>query len=383
MPPHDWSYPVDLLKAIDNAANYLSFVVNEDGRFKYQTFGDNYTEPDPIAYNAVRHAGTIYSLTLYIKYKWFTEHTIPTNVSDAAVLASSWLLKHIATPTDEKKTYSEYKGLLISKETELEKSKKDTFALGGNALSLVTLASLNEAHIIETDIEILRGIGRFIVKMKDENGDFPNHYFYEGKGFIPATEKKCDYYPGEAALALIKLYTVDPDIKWLESARDILEFLAKKHLAEETPDDYLIDHWYLISTQHIFLYQDIITLDKESLVACSVKFALFAISHPRRNWCAQNAIYEGFVSTCLLFKYEFSRGNTYNGKYEGILDVLTPQLIDGTQKLISCQTKTGGIARKIDDIYTQEYEIRIDYPQHTLCSWIRTYEFLFLDSFNF
>jgi hypothetical protein len=168
MPPHDWSYPVDLLKAIDNAANYLSFVVNEDGRFKYQTFGDNYTEPDPIAYNAVRHAGTIYSLTLYIKYKWFTEHTIPTNVSDAAVLASSWLLKHIATPTDEKKTYSEYKGLLISKETELEKSKKDTFALGGNALSLVTLASLNEAHIIETDIEILRGIGRFIVKMKDE-----------------------------------------------------------------------------------------------------------------------------------------------------------------------------------------------------------------------
>jgi len=351
-------------------------VVNEDGRFKYQTYGDNYTQREPISYNAVRHAGTIFSLTLYIKYKWFTEKTVPIKIVDAAILASSWLLKQIDTPKDDKKTYSEFKGLLVTKETEMLKTKKDTFALGGNALTLVTLASLKELNLIpDTDMEILRGIGRFIINSMDEQGNLTSHYFYQGKGFDDS--KKCDYYPGEAALALIKLYVVDPDIKWLEASRDILGFLAKKHLAEEMNDTYLLDHWYLISTQHIFLFQDIIDLPKDLLVACSAKFAQFAITHPRRNWCAQNAIYEGFVATCLLFKYEFSLGHTYNGLYDGILDYMTPTLVDGTQKLISCQTPTGGVAKKIDDVGTQDYEVRIDYPQHTMCSWIRTYEYLY------
>jgi len=175
-------------------------------------------------------------------------------------------------------------------------------------------------------------------------------------------------------LALIKLYQVDPDMKWLEAARDILIFLAKKHLAE---DLVMVDHWYLISIQHIFLYQDILYLPKDLLVACAVKFAYYAIYNQRENWCNTNAIMEGYTAICLLFKYEFGMGHTYEGRYDGILEDLVPFLIEGTKRLMYCQGKTGGLGTRLDEVGTDDYRVRIDYNQHTLSTWIRTYEFLY------
>jgi len=243
--------------------------------------------------------------------------------------------------------------------------------LGGNALALVSLASLKELNIVDTDIELLRGIGRFILHMMDEQGDFPSHYFYQNKGFD--FKRQCAYYPGEAALALIKLYTVDPDIKWLESSRKILEFLAKKHLKAK-PE--IIDHWFMIATQHIFKYQDIIPLKKKLLLDCSVSLAHDVIVNGRENWCNQNAMIEGLTATCLVFKHENGLGHYYPG-YENILEELAPHLIEGTKKLMMCQTKGGGIAGELWDVGTDHYKVRIDNNQHTMSLWIRTHEFLY------
>jgi len=373
-----YHYPKDLQQAITKAATYIRHVTNEDGTFKYETQGDTFSQVYPLTYNSVRHAGTIWSLTLYI------HHVLSTQPSEfrkseisgfrkSAVSATKWLVHFIVSPRDNITTYSQFKGLLKTPQTELNEKYKPDFSLGGNGLALVALASMKELHLTDTNIEILRGMGRFIISLMDEEGDFLSHYYNQGKG-LNTKKKKCDYYPGEAALALIKLYAVDPQIHWLEAARDILEFLAKKHL-ENYP--LIIDHWYMIATQHIFLYQDLISLSKDILLACLLKFAHDIVDHPIDDWCYTNALMEGLASTCLLFKYEFGLGHHYHGHYDGILEEFTDPLIEGTKKLMSCQGNGGGLAQTLTEVGTDTYRVRIDYNQHALSAWIRTYEYLY------
>jgi len=139
----------------------------------------------------------------------------------------------------------------------------------------------------------------------------------------------------------------------------------------------IIDHWYMIATQHLFIYQDLLPLSKDILVPSLINLAKEVVNISIDDWCITSALVEGLAASCLLLKQEFGLGHHYHGLYDDVLGDLTEHLIDGTKKLIACQGSGGGLAGSLNDVGTDSYRVRIDYNQHTMSAWIRTYEFLY------
>lgn len=95
---------------------------------------------------------------------------------------------------------------------------------GGAGLGLMALSNLYPEKLI--DIEVLKGLGNFIIFMQAENGDFWASYDIKNKTYSNAHYAR--YYPGEAALGLLYLYDVNPDKKWLNASKKRFCDLRKK-----------------------------------------------------------------------------------------------------------------------------------------------------------
>lgn len=115
--------------------------------------------------------------------------------------------------------------------------------MGGAALALVALLSVERVQPDSTPRDELKALGRFLVFMQKPDGSFYCKYY-------PTTGRsdlwQSMYYPGEAALGLLMLHQQDPAPQWLHTATKALQSLARRG-AEEQPT--LPDQWYLLSVE--------------------------------------------------------------------------------------------------------------------------------------
>ena len=90
---------------------------------------------------------------------------------------------------------------------------------------------------------------QWMVKNQTKKGRFNVHKesFPEGdpSGFISG------YYPGEALLALTRLYALDHDERWLNAAKKSAHFLVQKARKENEPAH---DHWLLIGLEALYRF---------------------------------------------------------------------------------------------------------------------------------
>lgn len=217
--------------AIQLAIYYIQNSTRENGRFVYHSNVNPEIKYRDVKYNALRHAGTLYSM--YLCERVLNDNTL----REKRYLASKYFVENYV------KQISPDMYAVVSKPSE-EKLEYPQAKVGGTGLALIGLSNLYPEGKI--DLKILRGLGNFTVYMQKPDGSFYSKYN------VPQREKDDKfvslYYPGEVAYGLLFLYEVDPDKKWLETSKKALLYLAnsRKDAGLNVP----FDHWAMLATKN-------------------------------------------------------------------------------------------------------------------------------------
>ena len=230
--------PVDLSgldTAIHASVDYLVRQVKDDGMFIYAV-NMNPAVEFPERYNILRHAGTIYSMTMY------QERFAKPEVMDAISGAVAYLRQKAMAPVDKERRLAAVWSIPQVNKTGSPLEAK----LGGNGLGLVALCSYQRLKPGSIPIEELQSLGNFILYMQKEDGSFFSKFIPEKGG--RNDEWVSLYYPGEAALGLVMLYELDPREEWLVGASKALNYLAQTRRNEPVVP---ADHWALLATERL------------------------------------------------------------------------------------------------------------------------------------
>jgi hypothetical protein len=188
--PENFTTNETIIEYLVTSGDYLLDKIEDDGRWVYQY--DTATDDIPNKYNILRHAGTTYSLALIFKY------TQDLRYYNGTILTLNYLMNErliFEDLGDYEIAYIEYKSLA---------------KLGGVALTLLGLTEVIRMDPrVDYDRE-LDGMGNFLLMMQYPSGKF--QCFYKTK-----EDEHNDYYPGEALLALAKIYDLTGEKKYLDA----------------------------------------------------------------------------------------------------------------------------------------------------------------------
>jgi len=360
----------ELDKSIDSAALYIKTNLNKDGRFIYERNVNSKVKYSSVRYNVLRHAGTLYAMSLYEAYTGDTE------MHSKRTLAAEYMLKNYVKKLPNG-TYA-----VVSKKEE-EKLEHNLAKLGGTGLALIGISDLyREGKVSE---EILSGFGDFIIYMQKQDGSFYSKYNYDlaqrDDEFVSL------FYPGEAALGLLYLNDVIPDAKWVNSAKKTLLFLADYHKSKG--GNVLFDHWAILASKKLIKNEgyDLTPAEKEILQNFAHQMAGIALKgqitdtkEPYRG------AYEGNINPCSVAAYMEGEIAIFKMTTDDKLKTrLLRSVMLGVDFLASSQIQSegetfGGIPTSANyEIKTSPKNasvIRIDNVQHTISAWI-TYRMLF------
>jgi hypothetical protein len=230
----------ELLEAARQGGAYLARATDEDGKFIYQYQPITDTVPD--TYNLVRHAGTAYAmLEIY-------EVTHESALLSAAQRAISYLLKFVRPCPD----HAEETACVVEPDERAllgdarRRTEDGVIKLGGNALTALTLAKYTEVTHDDRYRSILQRLGARMLRTQQPNGAFyPQRQTYPAGTITPFRSR---YYPGEAMLAMMRVYRLDADDRWLDAVERAAHYLIRVCGQGEPPHD----HWLLYALNELY-----------------------------------------------------------------------------------------------------------------------------------
>lgn len=211
-------------EAAQLGADYIAAKTRSDGKLIYLVNLDPEASV-PRKYNVLRHAGALYALG-QVQARWPSPER-------AAALGRSlrYFQDRYLRPVPD----ADGQWAIWSHGEDVEAK------LGGAGLALVAFTQHRPPHGAPG---ALTGLVRFITRLQKPAGNFYSKY-YEGRG--PDDSWTSLYYPGEAALGLLRLHAASPRLApgALETATRALAFLAEDREGESRVPP---DHWALIAT---------------------------------------------------------------------------------------------------------------------------------------
>lgn len=214
--------PEALLAAAREGGEYLLRHQRPDGTFGY-SYRPKRDEYDS-GYNLLRHAGSCYALVE------LAQATGDDRYLEAARRGLAALLTHARPP---RPADSETDFLAIVSPGEEAK-------LGGGALTVLALVQYQRAAGDDRWLPQARSLARFLLAQQDPDGHFRSKYFY---GTPDPKPFDSIYYPGEAILALTRLYRIDPHPEWLAAAQRGADWLIEVRDAGKPTPALPHDHW--------------------------------------------------------------------------------------------------------------------------------------------
>jgi hypothetical protein len=195
-----------------------------DGSFRYRyEAGSKETLP---GYNVLRHAGTIWCLLDMYKDQ-HDQHILQCCKNATTHLLSGYL-----------RFFRDYRNVCIC--------EKNKIKLGGNALSAMALLALYEKTGEPFLLSIAEQLCCFMLRERLEDGRFVDkRYFTSGK----ISSFTSMYYTGQALLAMLTLYRISGEEKWLASTMEI-----EKNLAAISYGVKEQSHWMLYSLELLAQY---------------------------------------------------------------------------------------------------------------------------------
>jgi len=324
----------ELESAGQRCADYLIQNIREDGSFVYEQ--NSRTGFISHNYNMLRHSGAIYALCGWLQmYK---------NVRSLKQVekALDYLKRHIVPLQDRL--------LCVREDNEIK--------LGGASLSLLALMEYHKLRPLPGNIPTMHGLARFICWMQDGTGRFKSKFNLAGKA---VGDWESTYYPGQAILALTRLYLVDGDLTWLVAAEHGASFLINKY-NQKDPLRRPYNHWLCIAIAELHLALSSNSFYKQYwLLANNILDSVRPFNKaPRAYSSAQMATRGEALLAGLLLELEL--GN------HSLTDSLATVVDDILQYCLNFQIKDTGYKRYLGGIIqgNNNYNIRIDYVQHTL-----------------
>ena len=216
-----------LLASASAAGDYLLGAIQPDGSFiyRYNPATDKVDED----YNILRHAGTVYAMLQL--YAMQNKPAMLAGIESA----TAFLLKHVKNcpPPADRQT------LCLVHDNKIK--------LGANALAILVLTRYAELVDKTANSDILNKLGQWILTTQDSDGGFSIHKQYDKSGVISTFVS--EYYPGEATLALLSLYQHDGNRKWLNAATSAIDNIIEQQKKVERPPH---DHWLLHSLAQLY-----------------------------------------------------------------------------------------------------------------------------------
>jgi mannose/cellobiose epimerase-like protein (N-acyl-D-glucosamine 2-epimerase family) len=349
--------PEVLLTAVRSGAEYLSRVIDDKGRYVY--LYQPATDHDDGSYGWLRHAGTTYAM-----FEAYGELGSPAILSKGE-RALAYLEAHLKDdPTSQGKYVID---------TDDEEQQK----VGGAGLALLAFTKHAAVTGHRDKLDTMRALARFIISRQYEDGR------YKANVDVPSEpgkkpKKEPVYYVGEAVLGLMRLYAIDPQPSYLDSARRAADWVVKVRDAIVSEDNQEHDHW--ISYAFNDLYR--VTHD-EAYVEHAYKIARAILRRlhresdaPARDWAG--TFYEGQTTPGSTRVEAFDADmalSRFAGKPDAWLmgpatlvarSMLRQQFTDDNDYFLPNPGKARGGVR--ESLYVQD--VRIDYVQHAMSAWL-------------
>ncbi len=348
----DYRPTPQLLRAsVAQAASYLQRMVDRNGRFVYSYLPKQDTAKDD--YNMVRHAGTAFSML----EAWKASRDPA--LLDAAERALSYLKTFIQPfgPPHQQAAIVAFRGKI---------------KLGGVALGALAFATHARVTGRRTHLATAQKLCRYIAASQKPDGSFVHQRMYpsgQPRDFVS------QYYPGEALLALVTVYGLDGDRRWLDVAERGMRYLIEVRDGEIPTERLVHDHWLLYAIEVLYrhrpepLYLLHAMRIAEAIIGKQKRHAPFpdyiGSYHDRPRSTPVATRNEG-----LLAAYRLARDS---GRPEMAERILAAVLLGvavqlGTQLdavramyLANPPKARGGFTRSYDN-----FEVRIDYVQHNI-----------------
>ena len=218
-----------LLDAAISGGEYLKSKINGQGKFIYKYYPNMEKVSD--SYNLLRHAGTVYAMTeLY-------EITGDEELLKKIKLAHKFLIARMSGPNPRDKALGADFIALI------EPDGKEAKA-GGAGLCIVAFAKYTTVTGDKQYLPLMQSLAKFIQHQTEENGHLIAKYYLNPTG----TEKPFEsiYYPGECVLALTRLYQIDNNKSWIETAEKLVDYMVYIRDKSLSIPQLPHDHWLSI-----------------------------------------------------------------------------------------------------------------------------------------
>ncbi|MFP4175852.1 MAG: hypothetical protein ACLFT2_01395 [Candidatus Brocadiia bacterium] len=220
-----------LLGRARKAGEYLVDATADNGKFHYlYDPGSDRVEDD---YNLVRHAGTMYSL---YQLAGVTEDKELIRTADRA---ADYLFHYL----ESAESFGQEGSVIVS---------PDSIKLGTQALAVLAIAERARISGEDKYLQEGREIAEWICSTQQEDGRFRIH-----KQLLPdgdVTSFRSSYYPGEAIFGLMRMYQVDGNERWAETAESAARYLIEDRDADKTDLELPPDHWLLYGLQQVHDY---------------------------------------------------------------------------------------------------------------------------------
>lgn len=359
---HEHTKDLPYYTEIAVSMGYIDRNILNDGRFQYRKNIDSEIIYENNTYNSLRHAGVLYSMYLYEKLG------LEKKYKEARIKSSKYFINRYIKKLDEDK----YAVVSIPEEEQL---KFPIAKSGATGVALCALANLYNEN--EVDLEILQGLGNFILSMQNEDGNIYAYYDLEKK--LINKEAEAIFYPAEAATGLIYLYLADPQEKWLVAAKNILNYIVKtrKNMNLNIP----FDHWSVLAIEELFKNNLVSSEEKNTYRMYAEQIAIPALSDQITN--KNNSYYGAFkdnIRPCSLGTIMEGLASIYFcTDSEPLKKVIFKSLSIGNMFLSKVQVKTGEQAGGLPNsanwvkpgVTPNASVIRIDNVQHVVTGWLK------------
>ncbi|HUH04748.1 MAG TPA: beta-L-arabinofuranosidase domain-containing protein [Kofleriaceae bacterium] len=238
--------PALLLERAAWAGSYLARATNARGEIRYHYEVGRASEHDD--YNLLRHAGSVWALL------GAYERTGEPSLRTAATRA----LGHLLSVTE----VGERRGPFGGGRARFVVSPRSTgplLKLGGSGLALLAIDQyLRTAYLdpswTEAEAAEWRQIGdelaTFLVSTQQKSGEMTSFLPYKPGDWVP-TEPSM-YYPGEAALGLVRWYETTGEATWLATSRRAADWLIGVRDRGKSPAELATDHWLMMALSHLY-----------------------------------------------------------------------------------------------------------------------------------
>jgi hypothetical protein len=266
--------------------------------------------------------------------------------------------------------------------------ERDYCKIGGNALSILALAKYTEVTDDNQYIPIMQDLATWITELLDKNGKLIVHKQKYSTG--KASDFVSRFYPGEAIFALVRIHQIDKNEKWLDAAEKIAHYLINIRDKNASINSITTDHWLLYGLNELYRKRRNELYLKHSLFIAratmlrqlkpgETKLELEG-GHPFKPGMEPKATHAACQSEGLGSVYRLALECGYKKEAlkirQTIHDTIKFQLQmqfrpESTMYLDNKKLITGAIHRTLKDL-----EVRNDYTQHNISSFISYYNIL-------